>query len=105
MWHIWINRNNNIYKNSKVDVNVMGIMNRATKYVFLGPSRNPKSIVTSNPNPCHWHPPTTGLKLNVDGSFDHNTFKGGTWCVIRDSKGNWIAGKTTISPLPLTQPR
>ncbi|KAH0746554.1 hypothetical protein KY290_008277 [Solanum tuberosum] len=45
--------------------------------------------------PYKWLPPPYGFKLNVDGSFEHTTSKGGAWSVIRDFNGNWIVGKSS----------
>lgn len=38
------------------------------------------------------HPPRDFIKLNVDASFDHDLLRGTIGAVLRDGKGNFIAG-------------
>lgn len=63
--------------------------------MILGPKSHIPLAVSKNNTLCKWVPPASRFKLNVDGSFDPTTKKGGTGCVIRDSNDEWIAGKNT----------
>lgn len=56
---------------------------------------NAKTIKNLKDNTYNWSPPPSGLKLNIDGSFNQSNNKRDTGCVIRDSKYNWITGKST----------
>ncbi|KAF3684946.1 hypothetical protein FXO37_01077 [Capsicum annuum] len=61
---------------------------RAMEYQFLAVRYLVKEIHVQQ----QWCPPIDGLKLNIDGSYDHKSGSGGAGGIFRDSRGNWIKG-------------
>ncbi|PHU29171.1 hypothetical protein BC332_01264 [Capsicum chinense] len=61
---------------------------RAMEYQFLAVRYLVKEIHVQQ----QWCPPIDGLKLNIDGSYDHKSGSGGAGGIFRDNRGNWIKG-------------
>ncbi|PHT58904.1 hypothetical protein CQW23_01267 [Capsicum baccatum] len=68
------------------------VRERAVEFKFLAGkhkfSRNFALVGTDH----RWIPPTDGVKLNIDGSFDYHNIVGGAGGLIRDKHGNWVYG-------------
>ncbi|KAH0672800.1 hypothetical protein KY290_025033 [Solanum tuberosum] len=92
IWHIWLNRNNNIFHNSNRSISIPMVISRTLKYVFTDTSLSSRHSDKIMVYVC-WNPPPHGhYKLNIDGSFSSQTLVGGLGGVIRDEYGNWKMG-------------
>ncbi|KAL3363251.1 hypothetical protein AABB24_012508 [Solanum stoloniferum] len=92
IWHIWLNRNNNIFHNSNSPISIPTVIARTLEYAFTGKflSSTPSDKITIH---ARWKPPPYGLyKLNFDGSFSAPSLVGGLGGVFRDEYGNWKMG-------------
>ncbi|KAK4708923.1 hypothetical protein R3W88_029848 [Solanum pinnatisectum] len=77
----------------KLPMNVIKCIDKVQRNFIWGTTDTRKKMNVDAP--YKWLPPPYGFKLNVDGSFEHTTSKGGAWSVIRDFNGNWIVGKSS----------
>ncbi|WMV24833.1 hypothetical protein MTR67_018218 [Solanum verrucosum] len=91
LWHIWLNRNNNVFKQCSSPVPIPNLISRVLEFLF---STKPlKKDITKINFSVKWFPPScTGLKFNFDGAFNSNSLNHGIGVVFRDSAGNWSAG-------------
>ncbi|XP_006351939.1 uncharacterized protein [Solanum tuberosum] len=92
IWHIWLNRNNNIFHNSNSPISIPTVIARTLEYAFTGKflSSTPSDKITIH---ARWKPPPHGLyKLNFDGFFSAPSLVGGLGGVFRDEYGNWKMG-------------
>ncbi|XP_061993546.1 uncharacterized protein LOC133711437 [Rosa rugosa] len=93
LWSIWKERNSRVWEGKSVlacdvvlraDTRMQEFRVHNTNFALASARR--RRVQT-------WVAPSTGvLKINVDGSFHHNTRSGGFGFVIRDSSGAMLAG-------------
>ena len=92
LWHLWLGRNNFIFKTGIVDKLVPTKCIRDSAEIFsIGTNsrlNRMKAVI-----PVAWEKPPIGwLKLNSDGSALGNLGKAGGGGLIHDHQGNWIRG-------------
>ena len=89
-WYLWWERRKLVHKERIQDAKQisMGIQALTTNYVVAS---SPRASMKRG----GWiRPPVGFVKLNVDASFDHDLLKGTAGAVLRNDKGNFIAGGT-----------
>ncbi|KAK4727357.1 hypothetical protein R3W88_032274 [Solanum pinnatisectum] len=90
-WKIWLNRNNNLYRNTASEIPLDTSKSLTLEFLHLSPRLLSSTSPTRKPDGNLWNPPPTcNFKLNIDGSFNINTKARGTCCIIRDKHGNWV---------------
>lgn len=95
LWNISKTRNNKLFKHQPSNH-----VNRITHTILFQALELQHISYTSGENhpkktriPITWQkPPDDHFKLNIDGSFQPETFKCGTGCVIRNHSRQWITG-------------
>lgn len=92
MWHIWINRNHNVFNKTLKQVSSSKVIARTIELTYatntLSGGNNSTNIIN-----IKWNPPPRGtFKLNIDVSFNNLHHYGGIGGVIRDERGNWKIG-------------
>lgn len=89
LWHIWLNRNENIFANTKQLINLAPISTLATQTTYLTniPQRKQRlskaSITWQKPREHHY-------KVNIDGAYDPSSHCDGAGGVFHDSSRHWI---------------
>lgn len=93
IWHIWNNRNKNIFENITETPNPYKIISQAAVYFYI----IQKEITKAQTRSIYfkWRPPPGGYyKLNTDGSSQGTPRRNCLGGVIRNSAGNWIVSFT-----------
>lgn len=91
LWHIWTDRNHNVFNETNMLVDIKTMCMRAMEYMFCT-GTSTSSIPTKNIH-VRWFPPPPGsFKLNTDGSFYAKDKTGGIGGVIRNANGEWVIG-------------
>lgn len=98
LWYIWIPRNSNIFNQRDFEISPMTPYERAVEFISL--TKKEKQYMKRVTADHTWKPPTMGVKLNIDGSYQYNTKKGDADGVFRDTKGNWLLGFSASITLP-----
>ncbi|CAJ2640277.1 unnamed protein product [Trifolium pratense] len=112
IWHIWQNRNNQVWNNSKVSARQVGIKANQTWEewsLVQGLIEEQPGTVSQHDNntvqqhtaitpATQWLPPRPGiLKCNVDASFyEAAGYTGWGWC-LRDHRGRFILAGTNLT--------
>ncbi|KAF7818437.1 reverse transcriptase [Senna tora] len=95
LWHIWLARNEYIFKNKMPSPFLIAKKSNASAVEFF-------HVATENLSPplgqpyilnVKWHPPNVGWwKLNCDGACSGNLGPFAIGGLIRDNLGNWVKG-------------
>ncbi|KAF7830619.1 Trimethylguanosine synthase [Senna tora] len=93
LWHIWLSRNQLIFKNQNWPPNMIlrkGLA-AAAEFFHLNPQHS--SLLNSNNIQIKWHPPIANWwKLNTDGACSGNPGPFAIGGIIRDHNGSFISG-------------
>lgn len=92
LWNMWLTRVDNLFNNKKNPIPINLALDRVLEFKLLEGKHivNKHGIKTETDH--RWVPPTEGMKLNVNGSFDYKKNVGGAGGLIRDKHGNWVRG-------------
>ncbi|OIT22278.1 hypothetical protein A4A49_58120, partial [Nicotiana attenuata] len=92
LWHIWLRKNETIFKNNYKPLLLKNIVNKAMEYKLLATNQN-RPVTYRDTILIKWNPPEqNSYKLNVDGSCCGNPGKGGIGGIIRKGNGEWVLG-------------
>lgn len=92
-WHIWLNRNHNVFNNHFRDVNIDHLIACILEFKYsthtIGCENKHCDIMVK------WFPPLMGgIKLNVDGSYSNDNQHSGIGGVFRDCKETGLQDST-----------
>jgi len=73
IWNIWLSRNHNYHNNTKDNIPMTTPYERTMEFIHLTGKDTRGKCNTENKDVVSWDPPNYGYKLNIDGSFNHNT--------------------------------
>lgn len=89
-WHIWKNRNNNLFNHLYGRPSFRNAYSEVVEFFHL--SKHSSSAPRIYISLCWTPPPNSHYKLNTDGACKGNSGKKDIRGVIRDSSGNWVEG-------------
>ena len=92
IWNVWKSRNNFVFKRKTQNPGLAVEIIRQTKE-FLYCVHSPRSPIRKVIKIIRWERPPKGVaKLNTDGALYTHSGSAGCGGVVRDDKGEWMAG-------------